>query len=77
MLWRSQLLGVAAYWALPWPGGGARPWTSGAGGEVIAIELATVDYDTKLQSELNIGRHSHHVLHNIMAAGAVYEELLI
>ena len=33
MLWRSQLLGVPSYWAFPWPGGGARPWPSGAGGE--------------------------------------------
>ena len=33
MEWRSQLLGVPSYWAFPWPGGGARPWPSGAGGE--------------------------------------------
>ena len=30
MLWRSHLLGVPSYWAFPWPGGGARPWPSGA-----------------------------------------------
>ena len=32
---RSQL----QYWAFPWPGGGARPWPSGAGGEESGADL--------------------------------------
>ena len=39
MEWRSHLLGVPSYWAFPWPGGGARPWPSGAWDEESGADL--------------------------------------